>query len=578
MKILEKKGSFLPSIVILLLPWVLSAQGPRISYYYNPATELSFASCYVYQHGGSKQKIPFMPVVDRNTNAPLGIENYSKDVDVNGRLVFIGNGIVKEGEWNSYTGRRRDYSIGDLDVTGKIVLFCYDFSDSVEKKWGEAVSLSERISEAASRKAAAVILFSRQTDHPFLYVDFETTSCHPEIPVITITEESARNILSSSGSDGAAFIEEWENTDHPPRSEMLISFGAIKIKGRFDRVETKNFSMRFRKEVIPEKEMKQIARVNDKAVEFLLNCLQEDGGLNWNRIFALYFRDFDSKIFYTHRTGRGFADIGRVCMIHEGGVPSLRLAVHENMHILAYSNWSENSTSFMDEGIAKYTEALATEKDKNHLQTAQFLNEKVLFPLEEMVAFNIGSGGLETLVAYPASGSFTGFLIETYGLKSFKEVFLLEARSYEERQDEKSWEKAYGKPLHDLEKEWLAYLIQKGYVDEQVVRDHLVRVEEQKRLKQEQQEAALPIHEWKIYAGRYSSKEVGQTFDIQVGDNELIVVSLNVPDMILHLSPEGRHCFIFKDGPAVGERLVFELNEKDEIMKLSIGSYNFIRE
>jgi hypothetical protein len=163
-------------------------------------------------------------------------------------------------------------------------------------------------------------------------------------------------------------------------------------------------------------------------------------------------------------------------------------------------------------------------------------------------------------------------------LKSFKEVFLLEARSYEERQDEKSWEKAYGKPLHDLEKEWLAFLVQKGCVDEQAVHHHLARIEEQKRLKREQQEAALPIQEWDVYTGRYSSKEMGQTFDIQVGDDELIVVSLNVPDMILHLAPEGRHCFRFKDGPAVGEKLVFDYNEKDEIIKLSIGSYNFIRE
>jgi len=49
------------------------------------------------------------------------------------------------------------------------------------------------------------------------------------------------------------------------------------------------------------------------------------------------------------------------------------LAVHENTHTLINSNWSNSSTSFLNEGIAKYTEALATDKDKNHLMTIEFL-------------------------------------------------------------------------------------------------------------------------------------------------------------------------------------------------------------
>jgi hypothetical protein len=57
-----------------------------------------------------------------------------------------------------------------------------------------------------------------------------------------------------------------------------------------------------------------------------------------------------------------------------------------------------------------------------------------LFPLEELIAFNIGEEGLKTLVGYPAAGSFTGFLIETYGLQRFTEAYALEGRTFEERE------------------------------------------------------------------------------------------------------------------------------------------------
>ncbi|MBM3302888.1 MAG: hypothetical protein FJY85_23440, partial [Deltaproteobacteria bacterium] len=79
------------------------AQGPRPAYYYNPSLELRWARCSVYQSGGSQAKIPFLPVIsDQHGRAPLGIGNYSRDVAVDAPIVFIGNGIVKEGQWNSY--------------------------------------------------------------------------------------------------------------------------------------------------------------------------------------------------------------------------------------------------------------------------------------------------------------------------------------------------------------------------------------------------------------------------------------------------------------------------------------------
>jgi hypothetical protein len=75
-----------------------------------------------------------------------------------------------------------------------------------------------------------------------------------------------------------------------------------------------------------------------------------------------------------------------------------------------------------------------------------------------MVEFEIGMPGPETEVGYPAAGSFVAFLIETYGLESFKEAFVLEARPVEQKERRSSWLSVYQKGLGILESEWLAWL------------------------------------------------------------------------------------------------------------------------
>lgn len=191
------------------------AQSPKTAYYYNPSAEFPFARCYVYLQGGSRVKIPFLPVVDRSfTIAPMGTGNCTKDVKVDSPIVFIGNGIVEEDLWNCYQGRRYDYSQGEIDVAGKAVLFCYDFPDQIESQLEGKETLKDRIAEASSRKASAVVLFSWKTAHPFLTVRSENKGDVPDIPVITITKDSAEHIFQSSGLDETVF-ENWAKTGKP---------------------------------------------------------------------------------------------------------------------------------------------------------------------------------------------------------------------------------------------------------------------------------------------------------------------------------------------------------------------------
>ena len=177
------------------------------------------------------------------------------------------------------------------------------------------------------------------------------------------------------------------------------------MESGFEKIETENFLFRFRKEVISYENMQKIVSTNERALRFLFELFEGDEELRWEKLFAVYFRDFDAKLFFTHHWGGGLASGEGIFIMHRGEIPNFALAVHENAHILASLNWG-NFSSFLNEGIGKYAEAMASDKDKNHLRTIRFRKEKNLFPVEEMLGFRIGRPGLKTDVGYPAAGSF----------------------------------------------------------------------------------------------------------------------------------------------------------------------------
>jgi uncharacterized protein YneR len=355
-------------------------------------------------------------------------------------------------------------------------------------------------------------------------------------------------ILLSAGEDAEAFFKEWRDSGRPPGSRELISRVELYIKGNFEKVETPNFLLRFRKEEVPQKEMEQAARVNERAVKFLLGLLKEDKTFMWKKSLSVYFGGYDSKLFYAHHWGRGLADLEGTFMVHDGAVPDYGLAVHENTHILAQQCWTEHTSSFMSEGFAMYTEAAATDKDKNNKQVIGFLKEGKLFPLQQMVTFIIGAGGLRTMVGYPASGSFVGFFIERYGLKAFKEAYLLEGRSLGEKEKKSTWEQVCGKSLRELEQEWLSWIVKKHQVDAKCVRNHFEKVEKEK--------PALRLDPKTLegYVGQY---EISQGFSVSIvrdGDR------------------------LFADAPQMGKVEIFAESESKFVFKAFDGFVTFIKD
>jgi hypothetical protein len=436
----------------------LQAQGPRLEFFFHPATELNWAECHLESRAGSRQRVPFLPVITTGAaRAPLGTFDYTRDIDITAPIVFAGNGIVLEGGHDSYHGRRDDWTVGSIDMTGKAVLLSPDFPDAVQENVGKDYALRRRIEEAARRGAAAVVLFTAKEGFPFLTVGYAPGAEAPRIPVITITRATASAILDAAGLDPAELFASWTEKRTPPESRDLIARLHLRIEGAFQRSETTNFLFRYRAKELDRAEMDRIAEVNERALTRILDLFKGAGDLRWTKLPAVYFSDYDSKLFYTHHWGSGLASDEGMFMVHRGGVPSLGLAAHENAHILGTRNWG-GTTSFLNEGFGRYAEAMVTDPDLNDRQTAEFLRDGKLFPLEELLTHNIGRPGLKTQVGYPAAGSFVGYLIRTYGLAAFKKVWQLEAREDKEKAKADSWTAAFGRPLSELEAAWRAFL------------------------------------------------------------------------------------------------------------------------
>ena len=429
---------------IIFLNGVIYSQGPTLSFFYDANTNLPYASCQLSFENGATLKIPFLPVVNVK-GAPCGINRYTRDINITASLTFIGNGIYKQGLYDCYKG---------VSVNGRMALYCYDFPDSISQLMKEKITNKSRIDEAISRGASGIVLFSYTDLTPSLpYWEMDENKV-PEIPMISINKESIEAIFRASGIDSDKLFKKWEEGSKVFSKELDVNMN-IKIVGQFGHVESKNFIYAYQKPGIKDSSMHEIIKLNERSVNFLLDLFSSEK-VSWKKSFTCYFRDYDSKVFYKRAWGKANSGINGTFTIYNGETPEYFLIVHENTHTLTETNWGK-STSFMNEGFAMYAEALAGKKNNNHEKVHEFIKQEKLLPLKDMVGMNIGTDE-GTHIAYYASGSFVGFLIEKYGLSKTKDAYIAEGKRNRNESTINSWNSVYKKSLFDLEIEWVNWL------------------------------------------------------------------------------------------------------------------------
>ncbi|MHB1355665.1 MAG: hypothetical protein ACYCZF_06780 [Anaerolineae bacterium] len=115
---------------------------------------------------------------------------------------------------------------------------------------------------------------------------------------------------------------------------------------------------------------------------------------------------------------------------------------HELTHILTSIEWGEPAEALLGEGIAVCLDQSGRDP---HAQAAELLRQGELAALTRMLGdswFTIDAG-----IAYPESGSFAWFLLDTYGVDAFREL-------YQAVELKPALIEVTGKSLSQLEKAW----------------------------------------------------------------------------------------------------------------------------
>jgi hypothetical protein len=292
---------------------------------------------------------------------------------------------------------------------------------------------------------AGIAIYSDLEENTDIYL--EGIEFHnKEIPIIAISRSTAHMLLNAGGYYLESMHNNIKSGKLPTLKEPIYNI-AISFTGKFNNLQTEYCNIRYNKETIDSLSIEEIAKNHESALSFIFDLFSELEPSKERQLIT-YFSDYDEKLFYTNHWGKGLA-AGRagVFSIYDKTTNDYALAVHELTHILFNSNWKRQS-SFLNEGVAMYAEAVSIKSNESNRITKNFLEKGTLLPLAKITELQIGADKEYTQMGYAAAGSFIEFLITKYGQKSFLNLW----KSGEQ------WQLIYGKDLTILEKEWHNWL------------------------------------------------------------------------------------------------------------------------
>ena len=429
MKTLNKRLRFIALFVSLFNISIAKAQGPELQYFYSEKTLIPWSESYIKFKSGSQMNFGFFPLASEKS-APFGTEGYTKDVKICKPLMFLPSILHRVGFYGE-----------DLDIRDKFILYCADFEKLVDNK----LSLNQNINRLIKENVAGIAIYSNEEENPL--IDLEGIKfLNGEIPIIALSKSTAHMLLNASGYYLESFNKDIQNGKLPTLKEPIYNI-CLSFTGKFQNLQTEYCTIRYNKETIDSISIVEIAKNNENALSFLFNLFNELEPSKEKQVIT-YFSDYDEKLFYTNHWGKGLA-AGKagIFSIYDKESNDYALAVHELTHIIFRNNWGRQS-SFLNEGIAMYAEAISIKSDESNRITKNFLNMGTLLPLEKLVDLQIGADKNFTQMGYAASGSFIEFIITKYGQKRFLELW----------KSGGEWHSVYGKKLSDLESDWHKWL------------------------------------------------------------------------------------------------------------------------
>lgn len=214
---------------------------------------------------------------------------------------------------------------------------------------------------------------------------------------------------------------------------MIESSISAEKKFELSRTETyitKHYVFHYQPGTLAEKEIKEIAQIQERAFSRICGVL----GVCYPERINYYFTDSPveiGSIFWDQGTScNGCAVCGdnKVYAVYNEDVKCI--GEHEDTHLIAHLI-GEPASSFLSEGLAMYFHANWWGVP-NEDWAAYYKEQYPRISVEAMLDNDQFSEHGEE-ITYPVAGAFTRFLIDTYGMNPYKELYKYGGMEYSER-------------------------------------------------------------------------------------------------------------------------------------------------
>ncbi|MFC1556764.1 hypothetical protein ACFL5L_02125 [candidate division KSB1 bacterium] len=439
---------------VQIVPVFSAAQAPPNEFYHSPFTVLPYASLLLTLPDGSHKNLPFTPIIVNNT--PAGTETLSRDIDIRGRLVFAGNGIVApDKEYNSF---------GTMNMQGRIAVILYNVPDDFQEQYGEKSDLHARVHEAVQRGVTAIILFGIPGKQGWNApaISFPETIPPLSVPVITLSYahgiellELGGIILDFSGEREERILPEFEPIEMPVIARLTV-------KGQFNLMETRHFTVRYLPGILNSARIQRFVNDKERALKFLTDLLLVSD-LTYPIETVVYFPDYTSFFFYTGNEIEFENEIGgfelfpiRPERIHR---TTYQFFVKELATDVTRLGWGQSLLS-IEAGFASMAEHFADADGTLDLDqaVADWIAGNRLPPTVSVLSSDYESGTELADTLSVSAGSFLKFLWTAYSTAKFKRLYLDLPKKENPKECLAFFEEIYFKDFIALEREWVEML------------------------------------------------------------------------------------------------------------------------
>jgi len=215
---------------------------------------------------------------------------------------------------------------------------------------------------------------------------------------------------------------------------------------------SRHFNIFYQPNSLAEKEISFIVRALEKSFAFVIKKLELKD--KFPKINYYLYPDNSSKFLAMGDSGNANARVKQFA-IH--GVYNKKIKIvgrHEIVHLLT-NKWGK-PPELLRQGLAEAMEE-TWHKINHHQWVKNFIKNKNLVAPKDLLD-DKKFWRFDDLITYPESGSFIKYLINCCGLKLFKKLYKKLHYNLSFKQKEKIIKAIIGKPLKELERDWLDYI------------------------------------------------------------------------------------------------------------------------